>query len=228
MTRLSETATSWTMNQEFSSSLKHRSTTLRVQYNFCWHFYHEVGQTTLDGLWGTKKDAVLRLGGVYFSMDSRTRNNAGRVLGGVGLGISGGDFIIVAKPGNNNGSALTGVVVKVRRPATNDVLCGKRSVASLSVGRETGLKVNFTFRRPIHFGNLAIHSLLRVTIGGDIGGTRLYNCLSRIKLYTTSCVGHRVGTDLSNNRLGEVRVTVLVTENTSLSIFSRPRTNVSL
>lgn len=175
---------------------------------------------------GGRIGVILGTRGLALGMSSR--NKGGYLLGGVSFRMRSKRVLIVAKPGKNKGSALTGALVNVRAPSDKGVVLSKRSVARLSVGRETGTKVNFTFRRPPEFGKVAIVGLLGLTTGSRLSSGRYYSLLATMKLYTGSCVCHRVSNALSNKRVGQVRVTSILTGRRSLYVFSRPRTKVSL
>lgn len=173
-----------------------------------------------------KSRLVLRMGGLAFRIGrGKVRQD---VMRGVDFGMRSKRVLIVANPGKNNGSALTGILVKVSRTDTKRVVLSKASVDSCSVGRETRTKVNCTFRRPPHFGKVAMDGLLSLTTKRSLAESIYYELLDAIKLYTGRCVRHRMSKALSNNRVGHLRVTAILTGPRGLYVFSRPRTKVSL
>lgn len=70
-----------------------------------------------------------------------------RTLGSIGLAICPNRVRTLLKRGNTNGSALVGILSKVRRPAGNAVAVGGVGCGGLSRGLTTRLNVKVVCRR---------------------------------------------------------------------------------
>lgn len=148
-------------------------------------------------------------------------------LSSTDFGIGSNRFAIVLNPDNTNGSALLGLVNKVRRTAGNRVVIGNGGVTTCGSGGLAGCEtasINFIFR----FCGLvpALATLRGISLIHRVypGTATTRTTLRDINLGRREC---RFPDRLSNNRRREISVTHTIYGGPRILLYSRPANTLS-